>query len=113
MDGGRGSVDWSVSGCRYPSPPSAGAGGRSSRDHRYQHKVSLLVRYFMIPCNICLILLADVAVTTSYNVGSGPRWRWPTSPPPPPPPPPVKEKEEERKGRGKKEVHSFPCNYGK
>ncbi|KAM6976940.1 agrin-like [Aplochiton taeniatus] len=24
----------------------------------YQHKVSLVVRYFMIPCNICLILLA-------------------------------------------------------
>uniref|UniRef100_A0A8C3R903 Agrin n=1 Tax=Cyanoderma ruficeps TaxID=181631 RepID=A0A8C3R903_9PASS len=28
------------------------------RDRLYQHKVSLVVRYFMIPCNICLILLA-------------------------------------------------------
>ncbi|XP_056364427.1 agrin [Oenanthe melanoleuca] len=28
------------------------------RERRYQHKVSLVVRYFMIPCNICLILLA-------------------------------------------------------
>uniref|UniRef100_A0A674DNC9 Agrin n=1 Tax=Salmo trutta TaxID=8032 RepID=A0A674DNC9_SALTR len=28
------------------------------RDRMYQHKVSLMVRYFMIPCNICLILLA-------------------------------------------------------
>uniref|UniRef100_A0A8C8EQQ4 Agrin n=1 Tax=Oncorhynchus tshawytscha TaxID=74940 RepID=A0A8C8EQQ4_ONCTS len=28
------------------------------RDRMYQHKVSLVVRYFMIPCNICLILLA-------------------------------------------------------
>uniref|UniRef100_A0A8C3XF99 Agrin n=1 Tax=Cyanoderma ruficeps TaxID=181631 RepID=A0A8C3XF99_9PASS len=27
-------------------------------DRLYQHKVSLVVRYFMIPCNICLILLA-------------------------------------------------------
>lgn len=28
------------------------------RDPRQQHGVSLLVRYFMIPCNVCLILLA-------------------------------------------------------
>ncbi|KAF3860082.1 hypothetical protein F7725_000337 [Dissostichus mawsoni] len=28
------------------------------QERRYQHKVSLVVRYFMIPCNICLILLA-------------------------------------------------------
>eukprot|EP00064_Thunnus_orientalis_P010729 superscaffoldBa00001483_g10756 len=41
-----------MSGCHYPSPPPA------ERDRRYQHKVSLVVRYFMIPCNICLILLA-------------------------------------------------------
>uniref|UniRef100_A0A3P8SG21 Agrin n=1 Tax=Amphiprion percula TaxID=161767 RepID=A0A3P8SG21_AMPPE len=41
-----------MSGCHYPSPPLP------ERDRRYQHKVSLVVRYFMIPCNICLILLA-------------------------------------------------------
>ncbi|KAM7404325.1 hypothetical protein PAMP_011685 [Pampus punctatissimus] len=41
-----------MSGCHYPSPPP------QERDRRYQHKVSLVVRYFMIPCNICLILLA-------------------------------------------------------
>uniref|UniRef100_A0A3B4X1Y9 Agrin n=1 Tax=Seriola lalandi dorsalis TaxID=1841481 RepID=A0A3B4X1Y9_SERLL len=41
-----------MSGCHYPSPPPP------ERDRRYQHKVSLVVRYFMIPCNICLILLA-------------------------------------------------------
>uniref|UniRef100_A0A1A7XDU0 Agrin n=1 Tax=Iconisemion striatum TaxID=60296 RepID=A0A1A7XDU0_9TELE len=41
-----------MSGCHYPSPPAP------ERDRRYQHKVSLVVRYFMIPCNICLILLA-------------------------------------------------------
>lgn len=28
------------------------------RDPRQQRGVSLLVRYFMIPCNVCLILLA-------------------------------------------------------
>lgn len=49
---GRGSLDWSMSGCHYPSPPGP------ERERRYQHKVSLVVRYFMIPCNICLILLA-------------------------------------------------------
>lgn len=49
---GRGSLEWSMSGCHYPSPPPP------ERDRRYQHKVSLVVRYFMIPCNICLILLA-------------------------------------------------------
>lgn len=41
-----------MSGCHYPSPPP------QDQDRRYQHKVSLVVRYFMIPCNICLILLA-------------------------------------------------------
>ncbi|TKS77141.1 Agrin Agrin N-terminal 110 kDa subunit [Collichthys lucidus] len=41
-----------MSGCHYPSPPP------QEQDRRYQHKVSLVVRYFMIPCNICLILLA-------------------------------------------------------
>ncbi|MED6292525.1 hypothetical protein CHARACLAT_001153 [Characodon lateralis] len=41
-----------MSGCHYPSPPAP------ERERRYQHKVSLVVRYFMIPCNICLILLA-------------------------------------------------------
>ncbi|XP_029994258.1 agrin isoform X3 [Sphaeramia orbicularis] len=41
-----------MSGCHYPSPPP------QERERRYQHKVSLVVRYFMIPCNICLILLA-------------------------------------------------------
>uniref|UniRef100_A0A3B3C987 Agrin n=1 Tax=Oryzias melastigma TaxID=30732 RepID=A0A3B3C987_ORYME len=41
-----------MSGCHYPSPPGP------ERERRYQHKVSLVVRYFMIPCNICLILLA-------------------------------------------------------
>ncbi|XP_014828255.1 agrin-like [Poecilia latipinna] len=40
-----------MSGCHYPSPAP-------ERERRYQHKVSLVVRYFMIPCNICLILLA-------------------------------------------------------
>lgn len=49
---GRGSLEWSMSGCHYPSPPPL------DQDRRYQHKVSLVVRYFMIPCNICLILLA-------------------------------------------------------
>lgn len=49
---GRGSLEWSMSGCHYPSPPAP------ERERRYQHKVSLVVRYFMIPCNICLILLA-------------------------------------------------------
>lgn len=34
------------------------APGALERDRLYQHKVSLVVRYFMIPCNICLILLA-------------------------------------------------------
>ncbi|XP_031724780.1 agrin isoform X9 [Anarrhichthys ocellatus] len=41
-----------MSGCHYPSPPP------QEQERRYQHKVSLVVRYFMIPCNICLILLA-------------------------------------------------------
>lgn len=41
-----------MSGCHYPSPPAL------DQERRYQHKVSLVVRYFMIPCNICLILLA-------------------------------------------------------
>uniref|UniRef100_UPI0037E850BC agrin isoform X1 n=1 Tax=Semicossyphus pulcher TaxID=241346 RepID=UPI0037E850BC len=41
-----------MSGCHYPSPTPP------EQERRYQHKVSLVVRYFMIPCNICLILLA-------------------------------------------------------
>uniref|UniRef100_A0A3Q3XBV2 Agrin n=1 Tax=Mola mola TaxID=94237 RepID=A0A3Q3XBV2_MOLML len=41
-----------MSRCHYPSPQPP------EQDRRYQHKVSLVVRYFMIPCNICLILLA-------------------------------------------------------
>ncbi|KAK1899033.1 Agrin [Dissostichus eleginoides] len=45
-------MEWSMSGCHYPSPPP------QEQERRYQHKVSLVVRYFMIPCNICLILLA-------------------------------------------------------
>lgn len=45
-------MEWSMSGCHYPSPTPP------EQDRRYQHKVSLVVRYFMIPCNICLILLA-------------------------------------------------------
>ncbi|KAJ8016424.1 hypothetical protein DPEC_G00007070 [Dallia pectoralis] len=40
-----------MNSCHYPTPPP-------ERDRMYQHKVSLVVRYFMIPCNICLILLA-------------------------------------------------------
>ncbi|XP_066547264.1 agrin isoform X2 [Amia ocellicauda] len=40
-----------MTSCQYPTPPP-------DRDRMYQHKVSLVVRYFMIPCNICLILLA-------------------------------------------------------
>ncbi|TNN23582.1 Agrin [Liparis tanakae] len=48
---GRGSLEWSMSGCHYPASPQ-------EQDRRYRHKVSLVVRYFMIPCNICLILLA-------------------------------------------------------
>ncbi|KAK6307937.1 hypothetical protein J4Q44_G00212080 [Coregonus suidteri] len=40
-----------MTSCHYPTPPP-------ERDRMYQHKVSLVVRYFMIPCNICLILLA-------------------------------------------------------
>ncbi|XP_045065333.1 agrin-like isoform X3 [Coregonus clupeaformis] len=40
-----------MTSCHYPTPPLV-------RDRMYQHKVSLVVRYFMIPCNICLILLA-------------------------------------------------------
>lgn len=40
-----------MTSCHYPTP-------RPERDRMYQHKVSLVVRYFMIPCNICLILLA-------------------------------------------------------
>ncbi|KAJ8265020.1 hypothetical protein COCON_G00141190 [Conger conger] len=52
MLGGRG-VEWSMSSCPYPTPPP-----ERERERMYQHKVSLVVRYFMIPCNICLILLA-------------------------------------------------------
>ncbi|MBN3322022.1 AGRIN protein, partial [Atractosteus spatula] len=40
-----------MTSCQYPAPSP-------DRDRMYQHKVSLVVRYFMIPCNICLILLA-------------------------------------------------------
>uniref|UniRef100_A0A9J7XU99 Agrin n=1 Tax=Cyprinus carpio carpio TaxID=630221 RepID=A0A9J7XU99_CYPCA len=40
-----------MTSCQYPTP-------LPERDRMYQHKVSLVVRYFMIPCNICLILLA-------------------------------------------------------
>lgn len=32
------------------------------RDPRQQRGVSLLVRYFMIPCNVCLILLATATL---------------------------------------------------
>ncbi|XP_074916320.1 agrin isoform X8 [Chelonoidis abingdonii] len=42
-----------MTACQYPMAP-----GTLERDRMYQHKVSLVVRYFMIPCNICLILLA-------------------------------------------------------
>ncbi|KQK75866.1 hypothetical protein AAES_161924 [Amazona aestiva] len=42
-----------MTACQYPMAP-----GALERDRLYQHKVSLVVRYFMIPCNICLILLA-------------------------------------------------------
>lgn len=42
-----------MTACQYPMGP-----GSLERDRMYQHKVSLVVRYFMIPCNICLILLA-------------------------------------------------------
>lgn len=42
-----------MTACQYPMAP-----GPLERDRMYQHKVSLVVRYFMIPCNICLILLA-------------------------------------------------------
>lgn len=45
-------MEWGMSGCHYTSSPPP------ERERRYQHKVSLVVRYFMIPCNICLILLA-------------------------------------------------------
>ncbi len=47
----RDGAEWSMTSCQYPTPPP-------ERDRMYQHKVSLVVRYFMIPCNICLILLA-------------------------------------------------------
>ncbi|KAG5838800.1 hypothetical protein ANANG_G00227450 [Anguilla anguilla] len=40
-----------MTSCQYPATPP-------ERERMYQHKVSLVVRYFMIPCNICLILLA-------------------------------------------------------
>ncbi|XP_036388152.1 agrin-like isoform X3 [Megalops cyprinoides] len=40
-----------MTSCHYPASPP-------ERERMYQHKVSLVVRYFMIPCNICLILLA-------------------------------------------------------
>ncbi|KAG5835626.1 hypothetical protein ANANG_G00246010 [Anguilla anguilla] len=40
-----------MTSCHYPS-------ATPERERMYQHKVSLVVRYFMIPCNICLILLA-------------------------------------------------------
>lgn len=52
LAGGRG-VTPSMTACQYPMAP-----GALERDRLYQHKVSLVVRYFMIPCNICLILLA-------------------------------------------------------
>ncbi|RLV85332.1 hypothetical protein DV515_00016076 [Chloebia gouldiae] len=42
-----------MTACQHPGAP-----GALERDRLYQHKVSLVVRYFMIPCNICLILLA-------------------------------------------------------
>uniref|UniRef100_A0A673BNN9 Agrin n=1 Tax=Sphaeramia orbicularis TaxID=375764 RepID=A0A673BNN9_9TELE len=49
----------------------------------YQHKVSLVVRYFMIPCNICLILLATstlgFAVLLFLN-----NFHFHCTPPPPP-----------------------------
>ena len=32
------------------------------RDPRQRRGVSLLVRYFMIPCNVCLILLATATL---------------------------------------------------
>ena len=32
------------------------------RDRRQRHGVSVLVRYFMIPCNVCLILLATATL---------------------------------------------------
>lgn len=53
------------------------APGALDRDRLYQHKVSLVVRYFMIPCNICLILLATstlgFAVLLFLN---NCRWPW-------------------------------------
>lgn len=32
------------------------------RDRRQRRGVSVLVRYFMIPCNVCLILLATATL---------------------------------------------------
>lgn len=53
------------------------------RDPQRQHRVSLLVRYLMIPCNACLILLATatlgLAVLLLLN---GCTWlRWPLAAP--------------------------------
>lgn len=56
------------------------------RDPRQQRGVSLLVRYFMIPCNVCLILLATstlgFAVLLFLN-----NCTWLRAWPPPPLPP--------------------------
>lgn len=55
------------------------------RDPRQQRGVSLLVRYFMIPCNVCLILLATstlgFAVLLFLNNCTW-LWAWPPLPPP-------------------------------
>ncbi|EMP26000.1 Agrin [Chelonia mydas] len=68
-----------MTACQYPMAP-----GPLERDRMYQHKVSLVVRYFMIPCNICLILLATstlvfavVLFLNNYKPGN-------YFPPPPP-----------------------------
>lgn len=70
---------------RPPHPRSRGCGAQAmpplalDRDPQRQHRVSLLVRYLMIPCNACLILLATatlgLAVLLLLN---GCTWlRWP------------------------------------
>lgn len=55
------------------------------RDPRQQRGVSLLVRYFMIPCNVCLILLATstlgFAVLLFLNNCTC-LWEWPLLPGP-------------------------------
>lgn len=61
---------------------------RLERDPRQQRGVSLLVRYFMIPCNVCLILLATAtlgfAVLLFLNNCTWLRawspWAWPKRP---------------------------------